>query len=121
MAGHIVSNKQNLTCQPPETKGQILYSLASRFLLSFEEKQEEAIIAILKTAQTWNDYVEIISHCSPDGQKISQEEGEKRLWKILDGRERNQFKMLRYKLDKLPRQPQINTAAIQDNGLTLTA
>jgi hypothetical protein len=121
LAEHIISNKQNLTCQPPETKGQILYSLTPRFWISFEEKQEEAIIAILKTAQTWNDYVEIVSHCSSGGQKIPQEEGEKRLWKILDGKERNQFELLRYQLHKLPRQPQIKTAAIQDNGLTLTA
>jgi hypothetical protein len=121
LVDRIINQKQDVTCQPPETKGQFLYSLTMTVWNSWEEKQEEAIIAILKTAQTWNDYVEIVSHCSPGGQKISQEEGEKRLRKILDGKERNQFILLRSQLHKLPHQPQINTAAIQDNGLTLMA
>jgi len=114
LAKNILANISRLSCQPPEAKGQLLYSLSSTFRTSREEKQEEAIIAILQTAQTWNDYVEIVSHCSPYGQKISLEDGEKRLRNILDFSEEIDFNIIRFKLKYLQK-PKINTAAVYNN------
>ncbi len=121
LANRILSNKQQLACQPPETKGQLLYSLTPMSWKKSEETQEEAIITILKTAQSWNDYIEIVSHCSEGGVKIPLEQGEKRLRHILDGRDHDRFELLRLQLKRLNRQPQINTAAIIDNGVSLPA
>ncbi len=114
LAESILTNISRLSCQPPEAKGQVLYSLSSTYSSSWEEKQEDAIIAILRTAQTWNDYVEIVSHCSPYGQKISLEDGEKRLRKILDFSEKIDFNIIRIKLKYLQK-PKINTAAVYND------
>ena len=115
LAEHILANKQNLSCHPPEAKSQLLYSLSTYYAFSRQEKQEEAIIAILGTAQTRNDYVEMVSHCSPGGQKISLVEGEARLRKILDFTEQHQFDRLLLELRMLDTEPQINTAAIYND------
>ncbi len=114
LAENILTNISRFSCQPPEAKGQILYSLSSTYRSSWEEKQEEAIIAIMQTAQTWNDYVEIVSHCSPYGQKISLEDGEKRLRNILDFSEEIDFNIIRFKLKYLQK-PKINTAAVYND------
>ncbi|UWZ79772.1 hypothetical protein L9S41_19155 [Geoalkalibacter halelectricus] len=58
---------------PPEGKGQLLYALCKRhWPFPFRaERQEDAILVILGTIQTWREYKEILEHLSIDGSRQS--------------------------------------------------
>ncbi|WP_139172169.1 hypothetical protein [Geoalkalibacter ferrihydriticus] len=57
---------------PPEGKGQLLYALCkNHWPFPFRaEVQEDAILAILETIQTQNEYREVMEHLTIDGSRL---------------------------------------------------
>jgi hypothetical protein len=129
LAQKILSSTEEVLFQPPEAKGRLLRALCHRPWLSFNSEQEQAIIAVLRTIQTWNEYKEVMEHLTVDGSRIALGEhawkkGEQVLWDFLGlvNRMRLQYEHLKLLLQRtshLPVQPQIHTAAVRDNGLGL--
>ena len=120
---------------PPEGKGQLLFALCkSHWPFPFRaDVQEDAILVILGTIQTWREYKEIMEHLSIDGSRLrvkplgdaddqTWRHGEAFLHRFLDGAQKNQFLRMRETLNKvsqLPHAPQVHTAAVRDNGIAL--
>jgi hypothetical protein len=70
LAKRILANPDLVLFQPPEGKGRLLRNLCYEYGFSFEETQEDAIIAVLKTIQTWQVYKEVMEHLASDGRRI---------------------------------------------------
>ncbi len=125
-AKEILYGDLDVSFLPPESKGQILYNLCPTSWKSFEVKQELAILKIMRTIQTWHEYVEVMSHCTETGEKVNDnrwQTGEREIYKVIDGLDaiEYEFRKLRLWLDRdknsLPQQAQINTAVVRNNGL----
>ncbi len=132
LAQRILDHPDYALFQPPEGKGRLLRNLCYDYWFSMEETQEDAMIAILKTIQTWNEYKEVMEHLTSDGRRIKPKSatgfdttwqlGEETLREFLDGLQEGQWQYLKLKLflnrtQQLPNQPQINLAAVRDNGI----
>ncbi len=118
-AEKVLSRPDNLVFLPPEGKGRLIFHLCPCIWYSAEEKQEEAIIAILRTIQTWNEYVEVMVHSTETGARGSFAAGEALVQNVLDRSEKWHFNRLRKQLRHcyaLPRQAQMHMAAVRDNG-----
>jgi hypothetical protein len=117
---------------PPEGRGFLLRNLCYEYWFSFEETQEDAIIAVLKTIQTWHEYKEIMEHLTSDGRRIhpkpasgpddTYQIGERTLWEFLDGTQKEQYRYHRLRLfmdrcNSLVKEPTLHAAAIRDNGI----
>ncbi len=129
LALKILSAPDNLVFLTPEGKGRLLYHLCPTTWVTHEERQEEAIVAIIRTIQSWHEYVEVMVHCTADGSAVADnkwETGEKSLLDVLDGFDLKNYNADKLKLflflnkTKLSKTAQINTAAVRDNGLTAT-
>ena len=125
----LLSEPENLVFLTPEGKGRLLYHLCPTNWATHEERQEEAIVAIIKTIQSWHEYVEVMVHCTIDGSPVPDnkwETGEKCLLNVLDGHDLKNYNAEKLKLFlflnkyKLPKSAKINTAALRDNGSTTT-
>ncbi len=125
-AKEILYGDLDVSFLPPESKGQILYSLCPTSWKSFELKQELAILKIMRTIQTWHEYVEIMSHCTETGAKVHDnrwQTGEREIYKVIDGFGAIEYDFRKIRLwlnrnkNNLPQQAQINTAVVRNNGL----
>ena len=129
-------NLDDIHFLPPEGKGRLLHALCqSQWPIPLlGERQEDAILAILKTIQTRNEYREVMEHLTPDGRRLRPKpatgiddgtwrKGEDIIRKFLDGAQLREFRRLRRFIDRaalLPEQPRMHTAALRNNGI-LTA
>ena len=121
LAEKILGRPHNFVFLTPEGKGRLIFHLCPCVWYSAEEKQEEAIMAILRTIQTWNEYIEVMAHCTETGIHGSFRTGEDLVQNVLDGSDKWQFNRLRQQLRhcyKLPRQAQMHMAAVRDNRST---
>ncbi|MDO3378329.1 hypothetical protein [Geoalkalibacter halelectricus] len=135
LAERILRNPDLVLFQAPEGKGRLLRALCqSQWPFPLRaELQEDAILTILETIQTWNEYKEIMEHLTMDGSRLrpapeagiddwTWREGESILYRFLDGAQEREFIRMRQFLknaSNLTRQPQVHTAAVRDNGIAL--
>ena len=87
----IVDKGAILRYASPEAQGRILAILSRRFWLNMEELQEKAILKVLKGFQCRREAELVYKHMTLDGSKISIEEGRKKLFAVLDGREQTKY------------------------------
>ena len=87
---------------PPEAKGAVLYKLSERFLFSFEEHQEAAILTVIGTMQNLREWEQVVERISPNGQKIGETAGLARLRAILDGGSLRKFETMLRAINSLP-------------------
>ena len=128
-AQRIVDNPDLVLFLPPEGKGRLIRALCVRQWPAplKAELQEDAIIAILKTLQTHNEYKEVMEHLTFDGSRIAPgndawRQGEKIIDKFLNGAQDLEFRKLREFFKRtmfLPMTPRIHTAAVRDNGILI--
>ena len=90
---------------------------------------------MLRTVQTWNEYVEVMEHLTSDGCRIrprplgdmddgAWRDGQAVIEGFLRGASglRFQYRRIRLFLERahqLPRQARVHTAALQDNGIMM--
>lgn len=101
LASNINARPELLLYATPEAKGHMLAVLCHTSLFSFEEEQEEAILAVLGTLQSLRDYHETLEHLTFGAEKITVEEGRRILHGILDGREHRAWHRLENRLRRL--------------------
>ncbi len=75
----------------PEAQGRILAILSRRFWVSKEELQEKAILKVLKGFQCRREAELVYARITFGKEPISVDEGRKKLFAILDGREQDQY------------------------------
>ncbi len=76
---------------PPETVGPMVYVLSESFVNSWDESQESAIVLLLSHLRSWRHMIEVLEHCSPNGQKVSSMASLERINSILDGTQQRSF------------------------------
>ena len=103
LAARIQRRPELLLYATPEAKGHLLAVLCHTSLFSFEETQEEAILAVLDTLQSLRDYHETLEHLTFGAEKIGVEAGRRVLHGILDGREHHAWHRLENRLRTLER------------------
>lgn len=86
----------------PEAKGAVLYKLSERFLFSFEERQEAAILIVVGTMQSRREWNQVVERISPTGTKTSAAAGLARLRAVLDGGSAAKFETLIGAIGSLP-------------------
>ena len=84
-----------LSLLPPETIGPMVYLLtegvAARWIGSFNEKQEQALVILLSEVRRWRQFIEVLEHCSLDGKKVKAMRSLERINALLNGYEQEQF------------------------------
>ena len=86
----------------PEAKGIILFKLSERFLFSFEERQEAAILTVIGTIQTRSEWAQVVERITETGAKSSEAAGLARLRAVMDGGSARRFEQLIRAIDSLP-------------------
>ena len=76
---------------PPETLGPMTYMLSERFVESWHEAQEEALVLLLSSVRSWRQMLKLLEHCSPNGERVNGMQSLDRLNRLLDGQEQHQF------------------------------
>lgn len=101
-ADKIVARPNALIFASPEAKGAVLYKLSERFtfdlsspyILSFEERQEYAILTVISTIQSQREWAQVVERITPTGAKTTAAAGLARLRAIMDGGARNSFETM---------------------------
>ncbi|MGH1329241.1 MAG: hypothetical protein ACRBBK_00015 [Paracoccaceae bacterium] len=93
-AKHIKTAPDELFYAPPEAKGAILYALSETFLMSREEHQEAAILVVVRTVQTREEWQKIAARVNPMGAKTSYAAGMSRLNYVMDFANQTEFTRL---------------------------
>ncbi len=101
-ARKIQSKPTALIFASPEVKGAILYKLSERFVFSWEERQEAAILTVVGTVQTQREWEQIVERVSPTGGKVGAHVGLARLRAVLDGGSARKFETLIRAIRTLP-------------------
>ena len=86
----------------PEAKGAILFRLSERFLFSFEERQEAAILTVVGTIQTQAEWAQVVERITLTGAKSSEAAGLARLRAIMDGGSARRFETMIRTIGRLP-------------------
>ncbi|TNE69889.1 MAG: hypothetical protein EP336_00895 [Rhodobacteraceae bacterium] len=86
----------------PEAKGAILYKLSERYLFSFEEHQEAAILTVVGTMQSQREWAQVVERITVTGMKSSAAAGYARLRAVLDGGSARKFETLVQAINSLP-------------------
>lgn len=76
---------------PPEVKGAVLYRLSETFLVSREEHQEGAIVAIMHCISSRREWEKVVARITQDGKPGNAAAGLARLNAILDFGAQTQF------------------------------
>ncbi|OCX67321.1 hypothetical protein BFP70_01635 [Thioclava sp. SK-1] len=101
-ARKIQSRPAALIFAPPEAKAAILHKLSERFVFSFEERQEAAILTVVGTVQTQREWQQVIERVARAGIKSDAASGMARLRAVLDGGSRAKFETLYRAIGRLP-------------------
>ena len=86
----------------PEAKGAILYKLSERFVWSWEERQEAAILTVIGTLQSRREWEQVVERITIDGTKSSAATGLARLRAVLDGGSERKFESMIRAINTLP-------------------
>ena len=95
--------KLSIAMLPPETVGPMLYVLSESFIDSWESAQEEAIVLLLGSTDSWHQLIEILEHMSPKAEKVNAAGSLNRLNSILDGHQQDQFNQFIHNLPESTR------------------
>jgi len=90
-AADINGQRLGLEMLPPEALGPIAYLLSERFVESWHEEQERALVLLLSHVHSWRQMIKILEHCSPKAEPVNALASLNRLNSLLDGREQRQF------------------------------
>ncbi|MBA6421744.1 LysM domain-containing protein [Pseudomonas sp. 5Ae-yellow] len=89
----VIVNGQRLSIDrlPPETLGPMAYMLSERFVESWHEDQEAALVLLLSHVRTWRQMLKLLEHCSPRGETVNGMESLDRLNRLVDGSQQQEF------------------------------
>lgn len=89
----VIVNGQRLTIDrlPPETLGPMAYMLSERFVESWHEDQETALVLLLSHVRSWRQMLKLLEHCSPKGETVNGMESLDRLNRLVDGSQQQEF------------------------------
>ncbi|WOD09981.1 LysM domain-containing protein [Pseudomonas sp. NyZ704] len=76
---------------PPEVLGPMVYILSERFVESWHEEQEQALVLILSHIRGWRQLIKMLEHCAPQAEQVNAMVSLDRLNSLLDGRQQLQF------------------------------
>ena len=87
----VKGKKIPLKILPPETIGPMLYLLTESFVESWAEDQEKAVVLLLSHLYSWRHFIEVLEHCSKNGNKVKAMNSLNRINALLDGNEQREF------------------------------
>ncbi len=89
----VLVDGQRLTIDklPPETLGPMVYMLSERFVESWHENQENALVLLLSHVSSWRHMLKLLEHCSPKGERVNAMLSLDRVNRLLDGRQQREF------------------------------
>jgi len=76
---------------PPETIGPMLYLLTESFVESRAEDQQKAVILLLSHLFSWRHFIEVLEHCSKNGEQVNAMDSLHRINSLLSGQEQREF------------------------------
>lgn len=95
LIGHkaVIINGQRLAIDklPPETLGPMAYMLSERFVESWHEDQEVALVLLLSHVRSWRQMLKLLEHCSPKGEAVNGMKSLDRLNRLVDGSQQQEF------------------------------